>query len=44
MKRLDWNAWIVCLSLVRLGQQLGTDSKLSRTIFDLAELLLTIWR
>lgn len=44
MKRLDWNAVIVALSLVRLGQQLGTDSKLSRVIFDLAELLLAIWR
>ena len=44
MRRINWNAWITALSLVHIGQQLGTDSKLSRAIFELGELLAAIWR
>ena len=44
MRRIDWNAWITALTLVHLGQQLGTDSKLSRAIFDIGELLAAILR
>lgn len=44
MRRIDWNAWMTALALIHLGQQLGTDSKLSRTIFDLGELLAAFWR
>jgi hypothetical protein len=36
--KLDGTIW--ALALVRLGQELGTDSELAKTIYDLVELLL----
>ena len=44
MRRIDWNAWMTALALINLGQQLGTDSKLSKAIYNLGELLAAIWR
>jgi hypothetical protein len=38
MKR-QWNAAITALTLVRIGQELGTDSPAARAIHDLLELL-----
>lgn len=35
---------IRALVLVRLGQELGTDSALARSIFDLANLVLAFFR
>jgi hypothetical protein len=34
MKRIDWDAAIRSLVLVRLGQELGTDSPLARMVHD----------
>lgn len=35
MPRLNWNAALQALVLVRLGQELGTDSRLARALHDL---------
>jgi hypothetical protein len=40
--KLDGTIW--ALALVRFGQELGTDSELSRIIYDLIELLLEFSR
>jgi hypothetical protein len=42
MKRIDWDAWIRALVLVRFGQELGTDSPATRAIHDCIDLLLTL--
>jgi hypothetical protein len=42
MKRIDWDAAIRSLVLVRLGQELGSDSPLARMIHDMISLSLTI--
>lgn len=36
--RRTWNDLLTALILVRLGQELGTDSTLARAVHDLAEL------
>jgi hypothetical protein len=41
---LSWNAVIQSLVLVRLGQELGTDSRLARAVHDLFDAVLTVWR
>jgi hypothetical protein len=41
MKR-NWNAALQSLVLVRLGQELGTDSPATRAIHDLLELLASV--
>ena len=41
MKR-RWNAALQSLVLVRLGQELGTDSRATRAIHDLLELLASV--
>jgi hypothetical protein len=38
MRRIDWNGLTTALVLVRLGQELGTDSPLARAVFSLAEI------
>jgi hypothetical protein len=38
MKR-HYNAAITALSLIRIGQELGTDSQAARALHDLLELL-----
>jgi hypothetical protein len=41
MKR-RWNAALQSLVLIRLGQELGTDSPAARTLHDLLELLASV--
>ncbi len=41
MKRIDWDAAIRSLVLVRLGQELGTDSPLARMVHDSITIALT---
>lgn len=44
MTRPNWSAMIHALVLVRLGQELGTDSRLARTVHDLIELVVAVVR
>jgi hypothetical protein len=37
-----WNAALQSLVLIRLGQELGTDSPAARTVHDLLELLASL--
>lgn len=37
-----WNTALVALTLVRLGQELGTDSPAARAIHDVLELLASV--
>lgn len=38
----SWDSIVYCLVLIRLGQELGSDTKFSRLIHDFIELLLLI--
>jgi hypothetical protein len=38
MRRINWNGLVTALVLVRLGQELGTDSPLARSVFAVAEI------
>jgi len=42
MRRARWSAIINALVLVRLGQELGTDSRLARAVHDAIEILLAV--
>jgi len=44
MNMLKWNSLIQALILVRLGQELGTDSRLAKALHDLVEALAFAWR
>jgi len=44
MRNLNWNGMIQTLVLVRLGQELGTDSRLARALHDVFDALLTVLR
>jgi hypothetical protein len=44
MKRIDWDRLVNALVLIRIGQELGTDSRMARTIHDLIQLAASIWR
>ena len=44
MKHVNWNGMIQTLVLVRLGQELGTDSRLARALHDLFDAVLTVVR
>jgi len=39
MPRIDWNSLIRSLLLVRLGQELGTATPLSKTIHDVLDVI-----
>lgn len=39
---LRWNEIVRALVLVRMGQELGTDSRLARLVHDLITLILTL--
>ncbi|MFM8706805.1 MAG: hypothetical protein ACKOHK_01585 [Planctomycetia bacterium] len=43
-RNVNWNNWIQALVLVRLGQELGTDSRLTRALHELFEAVLTVLR
>jgi hypothetical protein len=42
MTRLNWSAALNACVLVRLGQELGSDSPAARAIHDLLELLASL--
>ena len=44
MSNMSWNGLIQTLVLVRLGQELGTDSRLARAVHDLFDAVLTVLR
>jgi len=39
MKIHGWNDWITALSLVHLGQQLGTETPAAQAVFDLVSVI-----
>lgn len=39
---MNWNSAITALALVRIGQELGTDSRLARAVHDVLAALLAI--
>jgi len=41
---VNWSAILHALVLVRIGQELGTDSRLARAIHDLIELVVAVGR
>lgn len=41
---MNWSAMLHTLVLVRLGQELGTDSRLARAVHDLIELVAAFGR
>lgn len=44
MKSSHWNGLIQALVLVRLGQELGTDSPLARALAEVVRVVLTLGR
>ncbi|MCX7401915.1 MAG: hypothetical protein NTY87_02150 [Planctomycetia bacterium] len=44
MPRFNWNALLQGLVLIRMGQELGTDSRLAKAIHDLVEVVMVVWR
>ena len=44
MKIFNWNAIIQSLVLIRLGQELGTESQVAKAIHDLVAAILTVAR
>jgi hypothetical protein len=44
MTRPNWSSLVHSLVLVRLGQELGTDSRLARAIHDVIEIVVAFAR
>lgn len=44
MTRLNWNAIIQALVLIRLGQELGTESQLARAVHDVVASFLALMK
>ena len=44
MTRLNWNAIIQALVLIRLGQELGTESQLARAVHEIVSSFLAVMR
>jgi len=42
MRGVNWSSMLQAAVLVRLGQELGTDSRLARAIHDLIELVVAV--
>jgi hypothetical protein len=40
--KLNWNNAIYALVLIRIGQDLGTDSRSARAVHDMLEMLATV--
>jgi hypothetical protein len=40
--RVDWNRWLMALALVRIGQDLGSESALARSVHDLISVVLSL--
>lgn len=43
MRRITWDSLLVGLSLVHLGQQLGTETKASRAVFEIVTMLVSFF-
>ena len=44
MNAINWNAVIQTLVLVRIGQELGSDSRLARALHEVVQAFLLAWR
>lgn len=44
MRTIRWNDLITALALVRLGQEMGTDSTVARAAHSVIDLVLAFWR
>jgi hypothetical protein len=44
MNAINWNAVIQTLVLVRIGQELGSDSRLARALHEVVQALTTVWQ
>ena len=44
MTRWNWNAIIQALVLIRLGQELGTESQLARAVHEIVSSFLAVMR
>jgi hypothetical protein len=44
MNGLNWNSLIQALVLVRIGQELGTESRLAQAIHDVMRALVAVWQ
>jgi hypothetical protein len=42
MNSLNWNSLIQALVLIRIGQELGTESRLARAIHDVVHALMNV--
>jgi hypothetical protein len=43
VNRIDWNRWLTALALVKVGQDLGSDSTLARSVHDLVSIVLALY-
>lgn len=44
MRHVKWNAVLQALVLIRIGQELGSDTRLARAVHDLVAALLAVAR
>jgi hypothetical protein len=44
MPRLNWAGTLHALVLVRIGQELGTDSQLARAVHDVIAIVLAVFK
>ncbi len=44
MRRFNWNAIIQALVLIRLGQELGSESQIAKAVHDIVAAVLVICR
>lgn len=44
MNAINWNAVIQTLVLIRIGQELGSDSRLARALHEVVQALATVWQ
>jgi hypothetical protein len=44
MNGFNWNSLIQALVLVRIGQELGTESRLARALHDVVHALVSVWQ
>lgn len=42
MRRIDWDSMIRALALIHVGQSLGCDSQISRTVHEIVGLITTL--
>lgn len=42
MKRIRWNDLLVAASLIRIGQELGMDSALARSVYGIVSAILSV--